>query len=435
MTPEIILLIMLGALLLMLVLGLPLVFTTGGIGATVLLILFGPSFFISVISDILGTSSNILYAAVPSFILMGAILQSSGIAEDLYTLLHAWLGNVRGGLAMGTVAICCVFAAMVGVAGASIVIIGMIALPSMIKYKYDKSIALGTILAGGTLGQLIPPSLLFIAYGVEAGVSVGDLFKGGVPAGLILGFLFILYIYIRSLINKSICPIVPPEERLSFWDRVKLFKNLILPGLLILFVLGSIFTGIATPSEAASVGVVGAMASAIVNRRFTWRLVKESLLTTFRVNAMIMWLIFGAKCFSLALIASGGMQFLQNEFLQMSQSLSLYPTIGLMLLVVFILGFFLEPVTIIVITVPVFTPIVRAFGIDPIWFGVLYVVILQLSYITPPFGYSLFYLKGVTPEDITLTDIYSSVSAFVVLEIIALMIFIAFPFTITWIYN
>ena len=427
MSPEIILVLMIGGLLALLALGLPLAFLTGGIGSLVLLLLFGPSFFVSVISSMLGTSSNILYAAVPVFIFMGTILESSGIAEDLYSALHAWFGGVRGGLAMGTVVICCIFAAMVGVAGASIVIIGLIALPNMLKYKYDKKIAMGTILAGGTLGQLIPPSLLFIAYGVEAGVSIGDLFKGGVPAGLILGALFLIYIFIRASLNKDLCPVVPQEERPDLKEKIALLKNLVLPGLLILFVLGSIFTGVATPSEAASVGVIGALVSAAINRRLNLKLLKEAVISTVGISGMILWLIFGAKCYSLALIASGGMHLLQGTFTDMSSSMSMYPTLATMLLAVFAMGFFLDPVTIIVITVPIFTPIIKAFQLDPIWFGVVYVVALQLSYITPPFGYSLFYLKGVTPPGITLSDIFSSVWWFVLLNLIGLLLMIIWP--------
>jgi len=430
-SPEIILIIMIGSLLALLALGLPLAFLTGGIGSLVLLFLFGPSFFVSVITSMLGTSSNILYAAVPVFIFMGTILEGSAIAEDLYAALHAWLGGVRGGLAMGTVVICCIFAAMVGVAGASIVIIGLIALPNMLKYKYDKNIAMGTILAGGTLGQLIPPSLLFIAYGVEAGVPIGDLFKGGVPAGLLLGALFLIYIFIRATINKELCPVVPPEDRPSLKEKVALLKNLVLPGLLILFVLGSIFTGIATPSEAASVGVIGALISTAVNRRLNLALLKKSVISTVGISGMILWLIFGAKCYSLALIASGGMHLMQGLFIEISNSMSLYPTIITMLVAVFVMGFFLDPVTIIVITVPIFTPIIKAFNIDPIWFGVVYVVALQLSYITPPFGYSLFYLKGVTPPEISLGDIFASVWWFVLLNLIGLLLMLVLPVLLT----
>lgn len=422
---------MIVSLLTLLALGLPLAFLTGGIGSLVLLFLFGPSFFVSVITSMLGTSSNILYAAVPVFIFMGTILEGSAIAEDLYAALHAWFGGVRGGLAMGTVVICCIFAAMVGVAGASIVIIGLIALPNMLKYNYDKNIAMGTILAGGTLGQLIPPSLLFIAYGVEAGVSIGDLFKGGVPAGLILGGLFLIYIFIRASTNKSLCPVVPSEERPNLKEKIALLKNLVLPGLLILFVLGSIFTGIATPSEAASVGVIGALVSAAVNRRLNLPLLKKSVISTVGISGMILWLIFGAKCYSLALIASGGMHLLQGLFTELSSSMSLYPTLATMLLGVFAMGFFLDPVTIIVITVPIFTPIIKAFNLDPIWFGVVYVVALQLSYITPPFGYSLFYLKGVTPPGITLGDIFASVWWFVLLNLIGLLLMMVLPVLIT----
>lgn len=431
MSPEVILVFMFGGLLLLLLLGLPLAFLTGGIGSLVILFLFGPGFFISTITDMLGTSTNILYAAVPVFIFMGAILQESGIAEDLYDALHGWCGGIRGGLAVGTVIICCVFAAMVGVAGASIVVVGMVTLPNMLKYKYDKSLALGTILAGGTLGQLIPPSLLFIAYGVEAGLSVGDLFKGGAPAGLLLGGLFVIYILIRARLNPEMCPVVPKEERPDLKTRLSLLKNLILPGIVILFVLGSIFAGIATPSEAASVGVAGALLSAAMNRRLNLKSIKNAIISTMGINAMILWLIFGAKCFSLGLIASGGMHTLQQMFLGLSQTLSVNPTIALMLMTVFIMGFFMEPVTIIVITVPIFNPIIKACGLDPIWFGVVYVVMLQLSYITPPFGYSLFYLKGVTPEDISLTDIYGSVGWFVVLEVIGIILLVSFPVLIT----
>ena len=431
MSPEIVLIFMIGSLLALLALGLPLAFLTGGIGSLVLLFLFGPSFFVSVVSSMLGTSSNILYAAVPVFIFMGTILEGSAIAEDLYAALHAWFGGVRGGLAMGTVVICCIFAAMVGVAGASIVIIGLIALPNMLKYNYDKNIAMGTILAGGTLGQLIPPSLLFIAYGVEAGVSIGDLFKGGVPAGLLLGALFLIYIFIRASINKSLCPVVPLEDRPSLKEKVALLKNLVLPGLLILFVLGSIFTGIATPSEAASVGVIGALVSAAVNRRLNWALLKRSVISTVGISGMILWLIFGAKCYSLALIASGGMHLLQGLFSEISNSMSVYPTLATMLVAVFAMGFFLDPVTIIIITVPIFTPIIKAFNLDPIWFGVVYVVALQLSYITPPFGYSLFYLKGVTPPEISLSDIFASVWWFVLLNLIGLLLMVFFPMFIT----
>lgn len=433
MSAEVIALAMVISLLVLLALGLPIAFVTGGIGVVVMGLLFGPNFFISAVTSILSTGSNIIYAAVPLFILMGAILESSGIAEDLYAALHAWLGSLRGGLAMGTVIICCIFAAMVGIAGAEIAIMGLIALPNMLKYKYDKRIAMGTILAAGTLGQLIPPSLNFIAYGAEAGISVGTLFQGGLPAGLILAILFIIYISIRSFFQKDLCPTVPPEERSNLMEKVILLKGLILPGILIICVIGSIFAGIATPSEAAAVGVVGAALSALINRRFTKGMVKNALITTLRVNCMIMWVIFGAKCYSLALIASGGMHFLQNSFLSFATTLASYPALASMLATLLILGCFLDPVTIIIITVPIFAPIVKTFGFDPVWFGVLFCVSLQVGYITPPFGFSLFYLKGVTPKNISLMDIYLSSTPFVFIEVIGIIIMMMFPCTITWI--
>lgn len=434
MGPETIAAVMIVSMLLLLALGLPLAFITGGIGVVILGFLFGPSVFISVLSTTLTTSTNLLYAAVPLFILMGAILESSGIAEDLFAALNAWLGGIRGGLGMGTVIICCIFAAMVGIAGAEIVIMGIIALPAMLKYKYNQRLAMGTILAGGTLGQLIPPSVLFIAYGAEAGVSVGALFKGGVPAGLILAGLFILYIGIRAHIQKGLCPAVPVEERLGLKAKFTALKGLILPALLIVFVLGSIFTGIATPSEAAGVGVIGTVISAIVHRRFNTGMVKNALATTLRVNCMIMWVIFGAKTFALALVSSGGMKVLQNAFLTLAEGLNPAGVLALMFGTLFLLGLFLEPITIIILTVQIFSPLIKALAVNPMWFGVVYVVTLQLGYITPPFGYSLFYLKGVAPPSIDLAEIYRSVTPFVFLELLGIYLMCAFPQLITWIF-
>jgi tripartite ATP-independent transporter DctM subunit len=431
MSPEVLLIILASSLILLLATGLPLTFITGGIGVSLLTLLFGFDFLTSVITNTLKSNSNFLLVSIPLFVLMGSILESSGIAEDLYSALYAWVGGVRGGLAMGTVVICAIFAAMVGVAGAEIVVMGLVALPNMFKYKYDKNIVLGTICAAGSLGPLIPPSVLFIIYGAEAGVSIGSLFKGGLPAGIILAVLYIFYIGIRSHFQKNLCPAVPPEDRPGLREKISAIKALAMPALLIFIVLGSIFTGAATPSEAASVGAVGSALCAWAKGRFSWNMVKKAMVTTLRTNCMVMWVITGAKCYATVMIAGGGMEVVQK--LMLAMALTPFGTLTLMMAILFVLGCFLDTITILIICVSIFNPIAKALGFDPVWFGVLFVTNLLLGYITPPFGYSLFYLKGVSPPEITLAHIYYSVLPFVLIEIVGIFIMMCFPGLILWI--
>lgn len=422
--------IMLACLVAFLILGLHLAFVTGGVGILFSLLVLGPGPSLGVILTTLSRMTSFLLIAIPLFIFMGIILQKSGIAEDLYKGLAAWLGPLRGGLAIGTLAICGIFAAMVGIAGAEVVTLGIIALPSMLKYKYDKSISAGTILAGGTLGQLIPPSILFIFYGSETGVSVGQLFAGGLPAGIILLSLFSIYVLVRVLIQKDLCPSIPPEERANFKEKIISLKALALPGLVIVSVLGTIFLGVATPSEAAAMGCLGALIAAAIQRRLNWTLLKEATVEAFRVNGMVMWVVVGASCFATVLNSIGGMQVLSGMF--MGLQMGKMGIFVMMMLLIFVLGCFLDPVAIILITIPFYLPIVNNLGFDPLWFGIVYVVNLQMTYITPPFGYSIFYLKGVAPSDVSLGDIYRSVGPFVILEIIGLIIMTAWPQTVLW---
>ncbi|MFC2033140.1 TRAP transporter large permease subunit, partial [Chloroflexota bacterium] len=354
----------------------------------------------------------------------------SGIAENMYSMIYLWMGPVRGGLAMGTVLICTIVAAMTGISGTAAVTMGIIALPSMLNRKYDKKLAMGSIMAGAALGPLIPPSVIFIVYGMYAEVSVGRLFAGGIFPGLLLSALFCIYIATRSFLQKDLAPALPREERGTWKQKFVSLKSVILPALLILLVLGSIFTGAATPTEAAGVGALGALICALLTRRLTWEILKESSFRSVRTSAMSIWILFGATTFASVYTALGGGQMV-TDFVGGLDISKWTIIIGMQVSLVF-LGCFLDALSILMITVPVFLPIIKAIGFDPVWYGVVFCVNMELAYLTPPFGFNLFYMRGVAPKNITMGDIYRSVVAFLPLQLIGLILVIVFPKIILW---
>jgi len=377
--------------------------------------------------------NSFILVAVPMFILMANMLERAGIAEDLYSAMHRWMGPLRGGLAMGTVGICTIFAAMSGVSAAGTVTMGLIALPAMLRRGYQKSIALGSILGGGALGVLIPPSVVMLVYGLYANESVGRLFAGGVFPGLVLSGLFILYIGIRCYFQPHLGPALPPEERPALREKLVSLKAVILPLLLILMVLGSIFAGLATPSEAAAVGAVGAIICAAIYRRLTWQNLREALNRTFRATGMVLWILFGAAAFTSVYQAIGAVQLVE----EMVSSLPIGPMaiLAVMMVSYLILGCFMEPLTIIMLTIPLYLPIIKALGFDPVWFGVVFTVNMEMSYLTPPVGFNLFYLKGIAPPEVSIGDIYRSVGPFVILQATGLALVVIFPQLALWLPN
>lgn len=430
MSPEIVILAMVLSLFVVLSAGLPIAFAAGAIGITFLLCLWGSEALIVAVSTALHSCSSFVLLAIPLFIMMGSIMERTGIADDLYRGLYAWTAGIRGGLAMGTVIIGAIMAAMMGVAGAEVVAIGLIALPSMFKYGYDKKLVLGTTLAAGTLAQLIPPSMLFIIYGSQTGVSVGQLFAGGIGAGSVLVALFIIYIGVRSFFQKELCPGVPLEDRLNFRQKLGTIPAMIPSFALIFGVLGAIFIGMATPTEAAAVGVVGAFLIGWVRRRLTWRIIKEVTRRTFGFVGMCMWIVIGGTLFASVFTALGGPEVVARVF-----KVAAFGPWGIFAMIMgflLILGAFLDPVCIIILTTPIFIPLAQSAGFDPLWFGVAFVACLQMSYITPPFGFSLFFLKGVTPPGVTLGDIYSSVWPFVLIQILGVVMIAIFPQAVLW---
>jgi len=428
MSIELITLVLFVALLIGLMLGLPIAFVMGGIGVAASIFLWGPQGLNVTVFKFYEYMRQPTLIAIPFFILTGYFLERSGIAEELYEMMYRWLGFLRGGLAIGTVLICTIFAAMTGVTAAATVTMGIIALPSMLKRNYDKTIAVGTVAGGGTLGILIPPSVLMVILGTATGVSVGKLFMGGFLSGFVLSALFVGYIVVRSKLQPQLCP--KSETTFGWAEKLRSLRAIILPVLLILAILGSIFFGIATPTEASGVGAVGALACVFIHRRFSWQLLKEATTETLKLTSMVLWIIFGSVSFIAVYTGIGATELVKATILGLE--FNRWFILGGMMFVLFIMGMFIDPGGIILLAAPIFGPIVKDLGFDQVWFGVLFIIMLQIGYLTPPFGYNLFYMRSVCPPSITMEDIYRSVFPFILLMIVGVVIIMIFPQIALW---
>ena len=415
----------------LLVIGLPLAFAAGAIAVIFALVLYGPPGLVLVVSRVFTLLGNSVLVAVPLFVFMACLLERSGIAEDIFSAVTAWAGGVPGGLAVAVIITSTLMAAMVGVLGAEVVTIGIVALPAMLARGYKKDLALGCICAGGGLSTLIPPSVVFILYGLTAGVSIGQLYIAGIVPGLMLAGLYIAYIVIRAWRNPSIAPrALSVEAALPLHEKIALLRKLFLPSLVVFAVLGSLYLGWATPTEAGGVGVAGAALAALAKRRLNWPGVRHAITETTRTTAMLYWLFFGSSALIGVYTLAGGTSMIQG-FLE---AFPLGPMgVLLMIQVVWIvLGCFIDWIGILLLTAPIFVPVAVKLGFDPIWLGVLFCMNMQISYISPPFGPAAFYLKGVTPPGITLTDIFKSIWPYLGLQVVALLIVIAFPQIALW---
>ena len=420
-----------GSMVFVMFLGLPVAFATGFVGIVFTAIFQGPEAVNVVPTRIFGLMTNYLLDAIPLFILMANILERSGIIEDIYMMVYHWLGWLKGGVATATIAACTMMAAMAGVVGATEVTMGMIALPQMLNRKYDKLMSLGAILAGGTLGILIPPSVMLIVYGMVDNTSIGQLYAGAFLPGFMLAGLYVIYITIRCYINPKMGPPVPKEERL---DWIGLFKVAlpIIPGTILIFlVLGTIVLGVASPTEAAGVGCLGAWIIGIVKRRLDWKGTVTAAVNTIKATGMVMWTMFGANVFIALYIMVGGGDFVNTMLV--GSGLNKWVVIWIMMGILIFLGCFIDWVGIIMLSVPLFGPIIRTLGFDPIWFGVLVAVNLQLSFLTPPFGMSLFYLKSVAPPEVSTVDVWKSAFPFLGLQFVGLVLCMYVPDIILWV--
>lgn len=379
-----------------------------------------------------GTMSNFTLLAIPYFIFLGAVLEKSGLAEELLETVGILLGPLRGGLALTVVVVGTLLAATTGVVAATIIVMGMLTLPVMLRYGYDKQLASGVIVASGTLAQMIPPSLVLVLLSDQIGVSVGDLFLGAVIPGLLLSGAYALYVLVVAYLNPKTAPPLPPEARTL--RGMALFRKtlhaVIPPILLILAVLGSIFFGIATPTEAGTVGAVGSLLLAALNRRLSWSLIKDAAHATARVTALVVMILFCASLFSLVFDELGGKKYITELLVNMPGGL-----VGFMIvsnIVVFLLGIPLEFTEICFIVMPLFVPAVTALGIDPVWFAIVMAINLQTAFISPPVGFSLFYLQSAAPKEVSTADIHKSALPFVGIQVIVLLIVIFFPQTVRW---
>lgn len=430
MSIELITILLFGALVFFLALGLPLAFVLGGVGMVGCYFLWGSKGLFVAAAQAYGAMGKFTLLAIPLFIFMAMILERAGVADDLYTMMHRWMGPLRGGLAMGTVLICTIFAAMAGISGAATVSMGVIALPAMLKRGYDKVIAMGCISGGGALGILIPPSVPMILYATLTGESIGGLFAGGVFPGILLSFLFILYIGIRCFLQPTLGPALPREERATWKEKLVSLRAVALPIIIIVMVLGSIYSGVCTATEAAALGCLGAFISAAVYCKLNWTLVKEACYRTANLTAMIIWILIGAYCFTSVYTGTGAHELMEKLLLSIPGGR--YAILITMQVVFFILGCILDPAGIIMICTPVFVPVIKSLGFDPLWFGILFIMNMEMGYLTPPFGFNLFYMKAIAPPGVTMTDIYRSIVPFVILQAVGLAIVIIFPEIALW---
>jgi len=420
-------LMMFGVALLLLLTGFPVAFTFGGVAVFFGLIFEGPRIFALMPHRIWSIMNNTILMAIPLFIFMGIVLQKSKLAERLLESMGFLFGEIRGGIAISTVLVGALLAASTGVVGASVVAMGVISLPVMLKYNYDKRLASGAICAAGTLGQIIPPSIVLIILGDVFQEPVGDLFKAALWPGLSLVVFYVAYIVIITLIKKDLAPPIQLEE-IHGSKKHQVFqalKAIVPPLVLIVLVLGSILLGVATPTESSSVGGIGAILLAALYRQYSLKMVWESSLETIKISAMVFAILIGATAFSMVFTYTGG-DYIVEEFM-LGLPGEKWGFLILSMLIIFVLGFFIDFVEISYIVVPILAPIAASLGINPVWYAILVAMNLQTSFLTPPFGFSLFYLKGVAPPEVRTTDIYYGVAPFIILQMIVLAILVVFP--------
>ena len=396
------------------------------------LVIFGDRVVFQFIEKIEDISSNFVFAAVPLFVFMGAILEKSGIADKLFEAIHIWTRRLPGGLALATIIMCIIFAASSGVIGATESVVGLLTIPIMLRYKYDKALISGSICAGGSLGTIIPPSVVAVVMGPLANVSVGDLLYGMVFPGLIMALLYLIYIFVLCTIYPERGPRIPPEPNdPNFKEKLWIStKNLVPPLLMIVAVLGSILFGLASPTEAAAIGAIASVLLTVLYQNFTWKGLYEALIKTVLITAMIMAVLLAGSLFTGVFIGGGGIN-TANQLINQMQ-LSPWILLSLMMLIIFIAGFFLDWISIVLIFVPLFTPLIISAGFDPVWFCILFLIMIQTSYLTPPMAPAIFYLRAVAPAEINIKHMYKGVVPFIVLQCLTLVFVMIFPSLVTY---
>lgn len=420
------------AILTLLFLGFPVAFSLMGVALAFGLVTFGDSVIFQFVQKVDGVATNFVLAAVPLFVFMGSMLERAGIAERLFEAVHLWTRRLPGGLAVGTIIMCVIFAASTGVIGATETVVGLLAIPIMLKHHYDKGLISGTICAGGSLGTIIPPSVVVVVLGPVADVSVGDLFMGMVFPGLIMACFYIAYIVARCVLRPTDAAREAGNEPLpTLAERMRITVVALVPPVLLIFsVLGSIMLGWASPTEAAGMGAFGSVLLSLFYGSLSLETVQAAMVKTVKITCMIMLILLGGNMFSGVFIASGGVT-LTTALLE-AADIGPWGTLATFLIISFVAGFVLEWISILLIFIPLFIPIVNAMGFDPVWFCILFLIMIQTSYLTPPMAPAIFYLRGISPPEIRLPDMFRGVVPFIVLQLITLGVVMSFPQTVLW---
>jgi tripartite ATP-independent transporter DctM subunit len=412
--------------------GFPVAFCLMGIALIFGIFGFGSSLPPMLIRRVYGMADNYVLAAVPLFIFMGTMLERSGISKRLFEAISIWTGRLKGGLAISTILMCTIIAACTGIIGASEVMVGVMAIPAMLKRNYNHSLICGTICAGGALGTLIPPSVVTVVYGPAAGLSVGRLLISTIFPGLLLSAIYIIYIALRSNLNPAFAPPVPPEETsIPLQEKLKITATGMLPSLALIFaVMGSIVLGLSPPTEAAALGAFGSIVLTMAYGNFSMKALRETVIQTLRITSMMMIILVGGSIFSGIFLGMGGGE--ATEKILSALQLRPWAVLVLFLLIIYLAGFILDWASILLVFVPIFSPIITKLGFDPIWFGTLFIMMIQTSYLTPPMAPAIFYLKGIAPPEITTEEIFRGILSYMLLQLIGIAMVTALPSIALW---
>ncbi len=433
MTPLMVTALMFLSMLFLMGTGLPIVYCLGAVGSLAAFFLWGEGALDIVYFSTQDLMSNVVLSAVPLFIFMGFVLHESRIAKDLFDMIYIWSGRLRGALGIGTVLICALMAAMLGVSSATVLSMGVIAVPAMLARNYDKKLAVGIVQAGGALGFLIPPSMMMVMYSFLTGVSTGKLFAGGIIPGLLLAGMYVFYITVLAWLNPVAAPALSEDECAPLSIKLRALSSLFLPLALIMTILGCIFLGVTSPTEAAAIGAGGALLCAALKGRLSWGMLASACRQTFAISGFAGFLIIAALIFSKVYTGLGATAMIKH--MVMGWDLHPLATMFMIQISFIILGMFMDDIAILFMCMPIYIPIILGMGMDPVWFGVLFVVNMQMAYITPPYGLNLFYMKAVAPESVSLRDIYLGAVPFICIQLVLLVFLIFFPEIVTWLPN
>jgi tripartite ATP-independent transporter DctM subunit len=416
-----------GGLLCLLAMGVPVAFALGGISVLITFLLDGTNGLLIIATTTYRQITDPGLITIPLFLLMGNFLIHSGISDRLFIALNLWLSGIRGGLAVVSVGVC-VALAMCGGFGPGILTMGLIAVPAMLKQRYNKSLALGSVMAGGVLGEIIPPSIIMIIFAYISRISIGKIFFGGAIPGFITASLYIIYITVRCYLQPELAP--RTDEDATWKARLASLKDIVLPAMLVVLVLGSIFLGIATPTEAAGVGAFGSFVICIIYGRLTWKVITDSCLETMKISGMALWILVTATLFGVVYTSAGA----QDMVMEVVEGLTVnrWLILAVMQLILLVFGMFMDDYAVLTICAPIFIPIAVVLGFDPIWFSIIFILNMQVAYLTPPFGWALILMKGVAPPEVHTKDIWRSIPPFVAIQLLVLIVTMLFPQLALW---